>query len=217
MRIVNTSLLGTDWYIDQMQCRQYESDPLKITIPRIQYLYGTNDYPYVINAIERPILASQAIDIFRNPQYKLSDGKTDFLPAKQLLIPVNKENVKKYGIVAEKDYDNIVDTVVLNINADRIGKTSLIILDFLSTYQWDRPVYCVTTGTDLNLGLENWLQIDGMANKFVPIYTPDMRENPQIDEDKCIKSSLKHIGLIAQRHHNHVIIKTSIPLWPYSR
>ena len=44
---------GTDWYIDQMQCKQYESEPLKITIPRVQYLYGTNDYPYVINAIDR--------------------------------------------------------------------------------------------------------------------------------------------------------------------
>ena len=86
------------------------------------------------------------------------------------MILVNKENVKKYGIVAEKDYDKIVDTVVLNIDSDRIGKTSLIILDFLSTYQWDRPVYCVTTGTDLNLGLEKWFQVDGMVNKLVPIY-----------------------------------------------
>lgn len=184
IRIVNTSLLGTDWYIDQMKNKQYDSDPLPITLERKQYLYGTNDYPYVLNAIKRPVLASEAIDVFRNPKYVLNDGKTDFIPAKTLLIPVNKENVKKYHIVAEKDYDKIVDTVTLTISGDRFGKTALIILDILAHYDWDRPIYSVVPGADVDLGLQSWMQYEGLLYKFIPIRTEDYRKNPHIDTDK---------------------------------
>lgn len=184
IRIVNTSLLGTDWYIDQMKNKQYDSDPLPITLERKQYLYGTNDYPYVLNAIKRPVLASEAIDVFRNPKYVLNDGKTDFIPAKTLLIPVNKENVKKYHIVAEKDYDKIVDTVTLTISGDRFGKTDLIILDILAHYDWDRPIYSVVPGADVDLGLQSWMQYEGLLYKFIPIRTEDYRKNPHIDTDK---------------------------------
>lgn len=184
IRIVNTSLLGTDWYIDQMKNKQYDSDPLPITLERKQYLYGTNDYPYVLNAIKRPVLASEAIDVFRNPKYVLNDGKTDFIPAKTLLIPVNKENVKKYHIVAEKDYDKIVDTVTLTISGDRFGKKDLIILDILAHYDWDRPIYSVVPGADVDLGLQSWMQYEGLLYKFIPIRTEDYRKNPHIDTDK---------------------------------
>ena len=184
VRIVNTSLLGTDWYIDQMKRKQYDSDPLPITIDRIQYLYGTNDFPRVEERLNRPILASEAIDIFRNPNIKASDGKTDYIPAKKLLVPVNKENVLRYGIVPEKDMDKVADYLELNIDADRIGKCDLIILDILAHYNWDRPIYFVTQNADVNLGLENWSEHCAFCYKLVPIYSENPREKLYTDPDK---------------------------------
>ena len=173
IRILNTSLLGTDWYIDQMKNKINESKGLPISIDRKDYLYGTNEYLEVIERVGKPILLSDAIMLFKDPRVKINryGEKLSYWAAKELLIPVNKENILKYGIVAPEDMDKVQDTIKLTIPANKtsIIKTELIILDILSNYQWDRPIYFVSMGGDLEIGIKDYLQYDGFSYKFVPI------------------------------------------------
>lgn len=192
VRIMNTSLLGIDWYIDQMKCKMYESEPVPLTLDKKQYFYGTNDFVQIYDRFNRPILLKEAMDIFKNPAITiaLSDGKRhDYLAAKRLLIPVNKENVKKYGIVSEKDFDKIADTVELVIPANKnsLDKVELVMLDLLSNYNWDRPLYFLQKAGDLNIGIKDYLQYEGFGYKFVPIKSAtgtSSGEIEQIDEDE---------------------------------
>lgn len=175
VRIMNTSLLGTDWYIDQMQYKTYESDPVKFTIPRTQYFYGTNDFVQIFDRFNgEPVPAKEVIEIFRNPKITipLSDGKNhNYIAARKLLLPVNKENIRKYNIVPEKDMDKVADTIVITIpeGKNSLSKTELMLLDYVCNYEWDRPLYLLQRGADVNIGLKEYMQYDGFAYKFIPI------------------------------------------------
>ena len=172
-RVMNTSLLGIDWYIDQMQWKQYDAEPIKFTTKRANYLYGTNDYVYIFDRFNRPILLKDAINLFNDPRVKANvyGREESFIASRKLMIPVNKENVIKYGIVPEEDYDKILDTVCLEIPSGKnlMEKAELMILDMLANYDWDRPIYFMTQGGALEIGIRDYLQLDGFIYKFVPI------------------------------------------------
>ncbi len=188
-RVMNTSLLGTDWYIDQMQKKQYDADPISFTTKRANYLYGTNEFPFIEERVNRPITVREAIDLFNNPKVKITKyGESySYIAARTLLLPVNKENVKKYGIVSPKYYDKILDTVVLNLPAGKnnLDKSELMVLDMLANYNWDRPIYFVAQGGDLNIGIKDYLQFSGFASKLVPIKSStSIAEVEQIDSEE---------------------------------
>jgi hypothetical protein len=176
VRIMNTSYLGGEWYIDEMKSRANEAEGVPFTLPRKKYWY-VNDYVPVTERIERPVTVSDAMKFFANDdkrtQLKLSDGSpSDYLPTKRLLLPVNKENALKSGIVAEKDAALIVDTVRLKLSGDYLTKNELMVIDMLSNYDWSRPIYLTQPYIFQKFGLVDYLQFDGYAYRFVPIRTP---------------------------------------------
>lgn len=174
VRIVNTSLLGTDWHIDQMKYACNESAPLPLTVPLNQYLYGTNEWVFVVGDGDQTMLIKQVMDTFKDSRYRieLNSGRmTDYICARKISVPVNKENVIKYGILDESFRDMILDEIVLEIpeSSDAITKPELFLLDLLSNYEWDRPLNLLSLGGDINIGLTKYLMYNGFSSKLVPI------------------------------------------------
>jgi hypothetical protein len=85
---------------------------------------------------------------------------------------VDTEAVKASGAIAPKDYNKIQSEIVWKIKENVIGKSDLIILDILAHNNWKRPVYFASAGFETNVGLNEYLQMEGLAYRLVPIRTP---------------------------------------------
>ena len=176
VRIMNTSYLGGEWYIDEMKTRANEAPGVPFSLPKSKYTY-TNDYVPIIEAVDRATDIREVIDFIRSedPRSKtaLVDGSlTDYIPCRRIALPVNKENAIASGIVAEKDRDLMVDTVYLNLKGSALAKNELMLLDILANFDWKRPIYLTQVYILQNLGLMDYLQFDGYAYRLVPILTP---------------------------------------------
>ena len=174
VRIVNTSLLGTDWHIDQMLYAVNESKPLPLTVPHKQYLYGTNEYIFITGDNGKPTPISHVMDVFKDPSYKVeltSGRQVDFLCARKIVIPVDKENCLRYGIVPECFADEIPEEITISISDGKnyLTKPELFMLDLLSNYKWDRQINLLNMGGDIEIGIKDYLLYDGFSYRFVPL------------------------------------------------
>ena len=174
VRICNTSLLGTDWHIDQMKWAVNESAPLDLSVGPEQYLYGTNEMIPIVDLREEVMSISDVMTLFRHPQVKapMSSGrKVDYIASRRISVPVNRENVIKSGILDSKYESQIPDSIILNISKDKdyITKPELFMLDLLSNYQWDRPICLLSMGGDLNIGIKEYFEYNGFSFQLVPI------------------------------------------------
>jgi hypothetical protein len=177
VRIINLMLFNTEWYIDQMTRQAYESAPVPMSLPREKYQDGTNNVIYLVERIDnhvdlKEIMGFVASDDPRtkfNPQPNIS---LDYIPSKKFTIPVDKEKVLSNGTLPLKDSAIVVDRIDWSLNKGSMLKNELMQLDILAANDWDRPICFVAAGNEGALKLEAYFQMEGLAYRLVPVYTP---------------------------------------------
>lgn len=189
VRIMNTSYLGGEWYVDEMKTKANDAPGVPFSLPRSKYAY-VNDVIPIVQRIDRPLTLKEAIDFIRSedPRTKLDlgDGRMlDYLPTNRFSLPVNKDNAIASGIVKESDRALMVDTIYLELPKNSIDKSEMMLLDMLAHFDWKRPIHFTQAYTLQSLNLLDYLQFDGYSYRLVPIYTPvkSAREIGRIDPE----------------------------------
>ncbi len=177
VRIINLMLFNTEWYIDQMTRKAYESEPVPMSLPPKKYKDGTNNIVYMFDRIDnyvnlKEIIGFVASDDARTKLTPQPGISLDYIPTKKFLLPVDREKVIRNGTVAEKDSALIVDRIEWSLGKSSVLKNELMQLDILATTEWERPMYFVAAGNEGSLKLESYFQLEGLAFRLVPIYTP---------------------------------------------
>lgn len=244
IKIVNYTLLGSPWNIEQSLRKTYNADALPSKLQFSDYQLNTNDNIMVVGGSIKSIFeqfrglfkpdselslseimslpADQISQYLTDPNYDtegiqgfynsvkpleqfvekdsmtvkeaynflieksdvkkaLSDyfeyplGAVNFLPVDKIVIPVNKENALKYGIVDAKDADKMVDHITIKINKRQLFKSELLMISMFAEYNWDRAIYFSGGGISdpVNIfWLNDYLENNGFSYKFIPIKTP---------------------------------------------
>ena len=201
VRTINSSLLGTDWYIDQMKRKTYESEPIPSQMTHELYAYGVRDvirYQPVLDSVRWEIKDFMNWVASDHPRTKIKDfllksgrdpnqlpksqQESVFYPTNKIRVPVNKENVLKSGIVKPEDADKILPYIDINLPETAILKNQMMMLDILANNDWKRPIY-FTGGSYSDseyMWMKKYLQLEGLVYKLVPIKTDLGKENPYL-------------------------------------
>jgi hypothetical protein len=200
VRVCNLSLLGTDWYIDQMKRKTYESQPLPILLTKDQLMEGVNDQ-ILYNPKEGLTAMSlpDYLDLLHKDSPSIQEqtqlGETiNTLPTDSVVIPVDMAAVAKSNWFPKQFVPYMSPALGWKLPSHNIYKGELIQLEIISNNAmsgWKRPIYFASTlPNDQYLGLKESMQLEGYAYRLMPFKIPGANDgyvNTQIMSKNIMK------------------------------
>ncbi|MDB5245891.1 MAG: rane protein [Segetibacter sp.] len=175
IRVINYSLLGIDWYINQLRYKVNKSDAIDVIWTADQIQGRKRDY---IRYNEKSGLpANQYFDLYDmmknyvgsdDPAKMAASGGNEMIntfPVRKVSIPVDPNLVKQNGTVNLTD--NVVSEVRFDIPKPTLMKNDLAVLNIIAANKWNRPIYFTANFDELGFG--QYLRKDGLAYRFVPV------------------------------------------------
>jgi hypothetical protein len=183
VRVVNLSLLNTDWYTKQLTRKYYESEPIPIGWTYDKYSLGKRDYiQFYDRGLTEPQELKEIMDFMvsddRAAKARLQNGEeVNYYPTKHFKITVDPQSVLASGTVSPENADKIVKVLDWTVDGNYLMKNDLMILNIIANNNWKRPIYWATTvGSENYLNLEPYFQLEGLAYRLVPIRTETKSE-----------------------------------------
>ncbi len=193
IRVINSSLLGTDWYINQLRYKLNDSDPIDAIWSAAQIegsnrdiiyspegIYGNN--PTFLNKYRAKAGITgdpaQPMDLYtmmkdfagsddpNKGEVGRDERNINIFPSKLVSIPVDANFVRQNGTVNASD--SVVSQVVFQIPKTALFKNDAAILNIIAANKWKRPIY-FTSQEAGGLGLQNYIRQDGLTYRLVPV------------------------------------------------
>ena len=188
IRVINTSLLGIDWYINELRYKINQSPAIDViwtadqiegnTRNYIRYkanpAYPENRY-YNLDSIMRYYAGSD------DPSKQDDEGGGSFIssyPVKKFSVPVDTAFVRANGTVNADD--SVLTSVNFDVNKTLLQKNDLAVLNVIAANKWKRPIYFTMDYGELGFG--SFIRRDGLSYRLVPVALKS-RVNSEVMED----------------------------------
>lgn len=190
IRVINSSLLGTDWYINQLRYKINNSAPIDPIWSAAQIEGSNRDLIYYApkpgvdqNVYTNLYTVMKDYAGSDNPSMMevTRDGSNvNIFPTKRVSVPVNIDLVRKNGTVNADD--RVVDSITFEIPRNTLFKNDAAILNIIAANNWERPIYFTSPYRELGFG--DYLRQDGMTYRLVPVVKDEV--NNEWAEDKMM-------------------------------
>ncbi len=181
VRVANLSLLGVDWYINQLRYKINDAAPVNLTLTRDDIAGNNRDavrfYEQGQLSQDKHYNLKQVIEFVgsdnQRTKVRVSSGdQINYLPTKKFKLNVDTQFIIQNDIVPDKLESEIEDPLKwkLGDNKNNLLKNDLVLLDVVASNLWERPVYfAVSVSPGNHLGLSNYFQLEGLAYRVVPV------------------------------------------------
>jgi hypothetical protein len=188
IRVINNSLLGIDWYINQLRYQVNKADsvdvlwtPEQIEGHNREFLryreQGEANAYYDLYDVMKNVLGKPNID----PETGRDVGYGSF-PVSKFQVPVDVDLVKKNGTVNPDD--SVLSVMQFQIPESKLQqglvRSDFIILNIIATNQWRRPIYFTALYGELGFG--QYLRKDGLSYRLVPAVMGNPQGNWTVDQ-----------------------------------
>jgi len=179
VRVVNFMLSSGDWYVHQLMRKIYDSDPLPFTLRYDQYNKGVNEVVAYTQQLNDRLELMDLIGFIASDdpatKYQISESKSIAIyPSKKVKITVDSAKLIKNGIIPPYLADRALGVVEWDIKSNYLYKNDLMLLDFLATNQFERPIYFASPSSISDaVDVDKYCYQDGFVYRFLPVRRDD--------------------------------------------